>query len=327
MLDNLIIDMHAHLYPGGCYTEIIKARPEFSLLNSSRGRALVCRGSHTMSMPAGQEDLSSRLRIMDEAGVGIQVLSVGPLNLGWAGGGDSITAQRINEQLAEFCLQAPQRFRFVAALPCSSMASMLAELERGLSLGAVGAGITTTMADYTLDAAELRDFWREAHRRRLLVLVHPTFPPHGPANDRGEFLSVGYLNETAMAATKLVLAGVLEECPDIRIVWSHCGGSLSILVDRIDRGYKRYEKCLRPPSYYLRRCYYDTACLHAPALDCVRATFGSDKLVFGTDEPHVPNASRGVLAVLRARPWPADELQNVLSKNAQSLLATDQVQA
>ena len=322
MIDNTIIDMHAHLYPEGCYTEIIKARPEFSLLNSSRGLALVCRGSHTMSMPSGQEDLSSRLRIMDEAGVGIQVLSIGPLNVGWAGERDSITARRINDGLAAFCRQSPERFRFVAALPCSSMISMMAELERALTLGAVGAGITTTMADYTLDAAELRDFWREAHRRKLLVLVHPTFPPNGPADDSGEFLSVGYLNETAMAATKLALTGVLEEYPDARIVWSHCGGSLCILVDRIDRGYKRYEKCLRPPSEYLRRCYYDTACLHGPALDCVRATFGSDRLVFGTDEPHVPNASRGVLAVLRDRPWPLAELQNVLGKNAQNLLAS-----
>ena len=325
MINKTIIDMHAHLYPEGCYTEIIKARPEFSLLNSSRGLALVCRGSHTMSVPSGQEDLSSRLRIMDDAGVGIQVLSIGPLNVGWAGAGESTAAQRINDGLADFCRKAPQRFRFVAALPCYSMRSMLTELERALSLGAVGAGITTTMADYSLDAPELREFWREAHRRKLLVLIHPTFPPNGPANDRGEFLSVGYLNETAMAATKLVLAGVLEEYPDVRIVWSHCGGSLSILVDRIDRGYKRYENCLRPPSEYLRRCHYDTACLHGPALDCVRATFGSDRLLFGTDEPHVPNASRGVLAVLRGRPWSVDELNNVLSKNAQDLLAPKRV--
>jgi aminocarboxymuconate-semialdehyde decarboxylase len=153
-----------------------------------------------------------------------------------------------------------------------------------------------------------------------LVLVHPTFPPNGPAGDRGEFLSVGYLGETAMAATKLVLAGILEECPDARIVWSHCGGSLCMLVDRIDRGYKRYEKCLRPPSEYLRGCYYDTACMHGPALDCARATFGGDRLVYGTDEPHVPNATKGVLAALRERAWPISELAAVLSGNARRLL-------
>jgi hypothetical protein len=54
---------------------------------------------------------------------------------------------------------------------------MMTELERALSLGAVGAGITTTMADYPLDAAEVRHFWREAHHRKLLVLVHPALTP------------------------------------------------------------------------------------------------------------------------------------------------------
>ena len=319
-----IIDMHAHLYPKGCFAEVVKARPDFALLDSPRGLALVCRGSHTMSVPAGQEDLSARLRLMDEAGVGIQVLSIGALNLGWAGAGDIATARLINDGFAAVCRQYPDRFRFVTALPCSSTAAMIAELDRAVTLGAVGVGITTTIADYTLDAPELHDFWREANRRKLLLLIHPTFPPNGPANDSGAFLSVGYLNETAMAATKLVLAGVLEECPDIRIVWSHCGGSLCMLIDRIDRGYKRYEKCLHPPSYYLQRCYYDTACMHGPALDCARATFGSNRLVYGTDEPHVPNATKGVLAVLRDRNWPPAELKAVLGGTAQKLIASNE---
>src|SRR5918994_1901141 len=309
--------MHAHLYPKGCFAEVSKARPDFALLESPRGLALICRGSHTMSVPAGQEDLSARLRLMDEAGVGLQVLSIGALNLGWAGAGDIATARLINDGFAAVCRQYPDRFRFVTALPCSSTAAMIAELDRALTLGAVGVGITTTIADYTLDAPELHEFWREANRRKLLLLIHPTFPPNGPANDSGSFLSVGYLNETAMAATKLVVAGVLEECPDLRIIWSHCGGSLCMLVDRIDRGYQRYEKCLHPPSYYLQRCYYDTACMHGPALDCARATFGSNRLVYGTDEPHVPNATSGVLAALRARSWPAAELQAVLGGTAQ----------
>jgi aminocarboxymuconate-semialdehyde decarboxylase len=278
-----------------------------------------------MSVPAGQEDLDARLRVMDEAGVGLQVLSIGALNLGWAGAGDLATARLINDGLSAVCRQYPDRFRFVAALPFSSTAAAIAELDRAQSLGAVGAGITTTIADYTLDAPQLREFWREAHQRKLLVLVHPCFPPNGPSNDAGEFLSVGYLGETAMAATKLVLGGVLEEHPGVRLVWSHCGGSLCMVIDRVDRGYKRYEKCRRPPSAYLRNCYYDTACMHGPALDCARATFGNGRLVYGTDEPHVPNATEAVLTALRERSWPSSDLRAVLSENAQTLLTPNRV--
>jgi aminocarboxymuconate-semialdehyde decarboxylase len=96
---------------------------------------------------------------MDEAGIGLQVLSIGALNLGWAGTGDLVTARLINDGFTAVCRQYPGRFRFVAALPCSSTAAMINELDRALSLGAVGVGITTTIADYTLDAPDLREFW------------------------------------------------------------------------------------------------------------------------------------------------------------------------
>jgi len=93
-----------------------------------------------------------------------------------------------------------------------------------------------------------------------------------------------------------------------------------MMMDRIDRGYQRYSNCPQPPSRYLRRCFFDTACAHGPALDCARATFGVDALVYGTDEPHVPNATAEVLAALRTRPWPASDLNAVLSGNAKRLL-------
>jgi len=311
-----IIDMHAHVYPEGCFDEILKTRPEFALIRSGRGLSLTCRGSHTMSAPANA-DLSARLGVMDEAGVKVEVLSVGALDTGWGG---PATARLVNNRLAAACRQHPDRFRFVAALPFTNTAALVEELDRATGLGAVGVCITTTVGGRTLDAPELREFWREAHHRRLLVLVHPTFPIDGPANDRGEYLSVGYLGETAMAATKLALGGVLEECPDVRVVWSHCGGGLCMVLDRVDRGYRRYEKCLRPPSEYLRRCWYDTVTVSGPALDCARATFGADRLVFGTDEPHVPNGSKAVLAAVRDRPWPEEEKAAILSDTARGLL-------
>ena len=76
-----------------------------------------------------------------------------------------------------------------------------------------------------------------------------------------EFLS-SLPNETAMAATKLILTGVLEEDPDVRIVESHCGGSLAS-NDRIDRG-KALRKCFCPTSEYCA-VLYDTAAARAGA--------------------------------------------------------------
>jgi len=53
---------------------------------------------------------------------------------------------------------------------------MVQELDRALGMGAAGVGIATNVGDFQLQAPELRNFWREMSRRKLMVLVHPTLP-------------------------------------------------------------------------------------------------------------------------------------------------------
>ncbi len=302
MTSRQIIDVHAHVYPAGCFTEVIKSRADFKLVDNPRGQSLLYRGSHVMSMPADQDDLPRRLASMDEAGIGMAILSVGALNIGWAGSGDAAAARFVNDGLAAVCRQYPTRFRFVAVLPCAKHGEMVEELDRALGMGAAGVGIATNVGDFQLHAPELRAFWREMSGRKLMVLVHPTYPCDAPQNDPGTFLSVGYPGETA-------------------VVWSHLGGGLAMILDRIDRGYQRFSSCPHPPSYYLRRCYFDTACIHAPALECARATWGANTLVFGTDAPHVPNAEKDTVAALKARAWSDAEFEGVFSATIQRLLA------
>jgi aminocarboxymuconate-semialdehyde decarboxylase len=313
-----MIDVHAHVYPAGCFTEVIKTRADFKLSDNPQGQSLLYRGSHVMSMPMDQDNLPKRLASMDEAGIGMAILSVGALNIGWAGSGDAAAAHFVNDGLAAVCRQYPTRFRFVAVLKQNEM---LQELDRALGMGAAGVGIATNVGDFQLQAPELRNFWREMSRRKLMVFVHPTYPCEAPQNDPGTFLSVGYPGETAMAATKLALSGTLEECPDVKIVWSHLGGGLAMILDRIDRGYQRFSSCPHPPSYYLRRCYFDTACIHGPALECARATWGVDTLVFGTDVPHVPNAEKDTVDALKNTGWSASELDDIFGGTVRKLMA------
>jgi len=316
-----IIDIHAHVYPEGCFTEVLKDRGDFKLMDNPRGQSLIYRGTHVMSMPSEQDNLEKRLASMDNAGIGMAVLSVGALNIGWAGAREAAAARVVNDGLAAVCRQHPTRFRFVAVLPAMNHSEMVSELERAVALGAAGVGIATNIGDFPLQAPEVRHFWEEMSRRKFMVLVHPTCPCDAPQNDPGTFLSVGYPGETAMAATKLALAGVLAECPDMKIVWSHLGGGLPMILDRIDRGYQRYSSCPYPPSYYLRRCYFDTACTHGPALQCARATWGIDTLVFGTDVPHVPNTEKETIGALKATGWSTAELDGIFGATVQRLWA------
>src|SRR5262245_20790169 len=234
-----VIDIHAHVYPEGCFTEVLKDRSDFKLVENPRGQSLLCRGSHVMSMPKDGADLDNRLASMNEAGIDVAVLSVGALNIGWAGSRDAAAARFVNDGLAAVCRQYPSRFRFVAVLPCTKQNEMAQELDRALAMGAAGVGIATNVGDFPLQAPDLRNVWRERSRRTRTALAHPACPCDGPQNESGTFRSGGYPGETAMAATKLGLSGTLEECRGVKTVWSHLGGRLPMILGRIDRGYQR----------------------------------------------------------------------------------------
>src|SRR3954463_16168423 len=95
-----ITDVHAHVYPEGCFAEVLKDRADFKLVESPRGKSLLYGGSHVMSLPRDQADLQTRLASMDEAGIGFAILSVGALNVGWAGARQVTAARHINDGLA-----------------------------------------------------------------------------------------------------------------------------------------------------------------------------------------------------------------------------------
>ena len=132
-----IIDVHAHLYPEGSFTEVLRNDSEFKLVENPRGQSLVYRGSHVMSMPVGQDDIALRLASMDEAGIGMAILSVGALNIGWARERAAAAARIVNDGLAAVCRQYPGRFRFVAVLPCANEAEMKSELDRAQDLSLI----------------------------------------------------------------------------------------------------------------------------------------------------------------------------------------------
>jgi aminocarboxymuconate-semialdehyde decarboxylase len=315
-----IVDAHAHWYSDEVLAELIQHNANLELQQTPDGtRLLHLRGSLASHLPLWSADFDDRLRLMDELGIGVQVLSAGALDVGWAGEGAAVVAGRINDLLAEVYRARPERFRFLATLPLGDREAMLGELERARGAGAVGIGTTTTYGGRPLDAPEYRDFWRAADAADLPVAVHPCFPLGGPVGDAGTFLLTGFIGETTMAATRLVLSGVLEECPKVRVIWGHVGGALPMIVARLDAGYRRFPTCPRPVSEYLRRCYYDAVCSHGPALECARETFGSSVLLFGTDEPHRLDQPADILRTVMERPWPSEEIDAVLGGTAAAL--------
>ncbi len=97
-------------------------------------------------------------------------------------------------------------------------------------------------------------------------------------------LSLGRVIEVSVAASRLVLSGIMERHPDLKIVMSHTGGALPYQSGRMDKNTKN-AKLPRPPATYLKRMYTDTVSPHAAGMKFAIEYYGIDHVMYGTDYP------------------------------------------
>jgi aminocarboxymuconate-semialdehyde decarboxylase len=109
--------------------------------------------------------------------------------------------------------------------------------------------------------------------------------------------TVGRPCDTTLALARLVLYGILEKYPRLRIIAAHLGGAITMLAGRLDmsyglrqlNGYGEWgpELIARKPSEYIKMLYVDSVSFHKPALMCALETLGPDHVLFGSDFPPV----------------------------------------
>ena len=128
------------------------------------------------------------------------------------------------------------------------------------------------------------------------IFVHPGFPA-SPDQYKGYGLVpiLGYEFDLMLAQAKLVYGGVLEEFPTLKFIFSHLGGGIPFLKERIEKGWgfakmapDKKAKNSKPPSYYLELLYFECVSFYKPALMCTIQCSGIDKILFGTDYPLYP---------------------------------------
>jgi aminocarboxymuconate-semialdehyde decarboxylase len=95
---------------------------------------------------------------------------------------------------------------------------------------------------------------------------------------------MGRVVEVTVAACRLILSGVMERHPNLKIVMSHTGGSLPYQSGRMDKN-SGAAKLPRPPSEYIKRMYTDTVTPHAMGMKFAIEYYGLDHVMYGTDYP------------------------------------------
>jgi predicted TIM-barrel fold metal-dependent hydrolase len=323
----MIVDLHVHYYLPE-YVDAIQRAPSLKTYTREDGRIVALwRGGVTLTVPQPHPGVSERIEMMDVLGVGIQVLSVPSPSAYFVEGEEARrVAETVNDGFAEIVRNHPDRFRALAALPLLDVDAAIDELERSIDeLGMAGTMILTNIDGEVLDSPRLEPFWERAHQLGALVYVHPTLPAvTAGMEDYGLAIGLGFFADTNLALARLTFGGVFERYPGIRWVFSHLGGTVPFLLPRLDNYYQQFPECRehisRPPSTYLAELLYDTASTHVPALRCTCETFGSSRLVFGSDYPHIPGGTGPYLDALEQLELPADERREVLGARALRLL-------
>ena len=193
-----------------------------------------------------------------------------------------------NEYGAQLVRDFPGRFGLFAALPLPDQDGSLKEIEYSFGvLKADGIALWTDYIDKWPGDPAFAPVFDELNRRKAVVFFHPA-QATCCRNLPGQSGIIEYDFDTARAVDSLMLNGTFARCPDIRFIFTHSGGAVSVLAARIVDDFPK-QLAARVPNgvqHELRKLYFDVA--HAskqPALDALKDLVPISQILYGSDVP------------------------------------------
>lgn len=268
------IDVHHHLSPPTHIEALRKAK-------------LGSPPSYNWSVQKSIED-------MDQAGVATSITSVTTPAVSFL---DSDNAKRVarecNEYAARLMADHPGRFGIFATVPLPHVDVALQEVAFALdTLKADGICLMTNYGDKWLGAPEFAPLMEELNRRKAVVYTHP-----GAANCCRNLVPdipdqiIEFGTDTTRTIANLIFSGTTTRFPDIRFIFSHAGGTMPFLVERLQLLPTISPKLKQDWSFdrvtaQITRYHYDTAqAAHPGALASLMKLVSVSQVVFGTDYP------------------------------------------
>jgi predicted TIM-barrel fold metal-dependent hydrolase len=316
------VDCQTHLYAPEMLA-LMERRQSPPCAYRRGGDLYVVTGEWHRRLRPKHTDPVAKLADMDAAGIDMAALSIndpGPELFGAEGPG---VARMANDFVAGVVRRHPGRFFGLAVLPLQDMAEALVELDRCVvRLGMKGILLYSNLDGRFPDEPEFRPLFRRAEELDLPLLLHPAYPTTYAATQGYEMTGgLGLMFDTTIALTRILLAGILDQHPRLKLVCPHVGGALPYLIGRIDhqtqvlkRGAEHIRK---PPSEYLKRVYLDTVSPLPLAIRYAYDFVGPDRLLFGSDHPWV-DPQTILDSIRKLRLPPADEAK-ILGGNARAL--------
>jgi aminocarboxymuconate-semialdehyde decarboxylase len=233
----------------------------------------------------------------------------------------------LNDTLSEWCADNAKRFSWISSVPLIDAAAAAQELERSAGLGAIGVIISSNIENTNLGELALDPFWRKAEALGLPILIHPVLVGPSPRVAKFALAQIAqYTFDTTLGIGSLLMSGVMDRFPKLKLLWSHGGGTYPYLAGRFDIMHRRMDKAAqgdvaaKPPSAYASQMSYDSI-VHAPkALRFLIDVVGLDNVLLGTDYSFPP-ADMEPLALLRAAGLSKADTDAIADANPRRLFA------
>ena len=264
------IDVHHHMLPP-FYMDLRRAVPDVG------------------KMPTWSP--SKSLDDMEKNGVSTAMLSLAVSGVTFdAGEAGRSLARKSNDFGAQLVKDHPASFGLLAALPMPDPQGSLAELEYALdTLHADGIALLSSYGDKWLGDDSYVPVFEELNRRKAVVFVHPNAPnccanlqAHVPAS------TMEFLFDTTRTIESLLMSGTFSRFQNLKFIFSHGGGTMPVLANRIARLFPKDLAAQAPNGvlYELKRQYYDTASASNPtSLGALMSVVPNSQILFGSDFP------------------------------------------
>ncbi|WP_429841670.1 amidohydrolase family protein [Brevibacillus sp. FIR094] len=237
-------------------------------------------------------DPQKRIHDMQREGVDIQVLSPIPVTFSyWAPAVEAEVMARIqNDFITETVNQHPNHFIGLGTVPLQDTEVAIREMDRCMhELGLRGIEIGTNVNGNNLDDPGLIPFFEMCQTWDVPLFVHPWETLGRERMPRHNLMyTVGMPSETALAAASLILGGVIEKFPRLKICFAHGGGSFPYILPRLDQGWKVWPHLRltdQPPSVYAKQFYFDSLTYDPLNIQYMMKRFGEDRIMMGSDYP------------------------------------------
>lgn len=271
-----------------------------------------------------------RLRDMDAAGIDVQVLSQVAPGLHHLDPAVAVPlAVDANDMLADVVRRHPSRFSGFATLPIGDPTAAAAELERSVRQhGFKGAMVNGHTRGKYLDDRSFWPVFESAEALDVPIYLHPTMPPaqitevyYAPYGPSFAGAGWGFAVETATHTLRLILSGLFDAFPRLKLILGHMGELLPYCLTRINRWLTPDSAHLqRPVTDYIKQNIWITTAgaFDAPAFICASHSIGIDRILFSVDYPFDDN-QLGV-EFLRRLPISDHDRTKVAHANADALL-------